>query len=196
MRKSLFGYKIKETDNLFNSMQNHIDVLTGKITGLNAELAAKRDSVIDVEKYEQKVAQLKEKLASLENENADLKKQFEEIQSVKKSEEPKVENKAEYIGKIYMTAYEDAEKIKKNATYEVEEYKKQIENVKSEAKQKLESVLSGVREKQNNMESLLKESIKQIAATLNEFGLQSDEIYEKIQELEESNTLEASKSEQ
>lgn len=200
MKKSLFGYNIKETDNLFNSMQNHIDVLTGKITNLNAELAAKSNAAAMNEETERKIAQLQEKVNQLEKENNTLKRDLSIARSKielqldsgtsanKPTEVQAVENnrKIENIGKIYLTAYEDAERIRKSAVEEANEYLKQFEEVKKEIKQKMTAILEEIRQQQSSMENALNETVQNIVKALGNFSVQSDLMSDKLEELEKN----------
>ena len=177
MKKALFGYNVKETDNLFNSMQNHIDVLTGKITNLNAELAAKANNTESDEEAERRIQQLESKIKELEKENSSLKHELTHSKSEAPAETGK---KAEHIGKIYLTAYEDAEKIKRGAVAEAEEYIKRFVSYKKEIKQKLVAELAEIRTQQNGMESMLNESVQSIVDALRNLELHSERIKEKI----------------
>lgn len=183
MKKTLFGYDIKETDNLFNSMQNHIDVLTGKITNLNAELAAKGNNVADTQEIDRKVVQLQSKITDLEKENQALKR---ELSSHPKTEVQDSTKKVEYVGKIYLTAYEDAEKIKKNALKEAEAYLTQFDDIKSEAKNKLSATLADIKNQQSNLENILNESVQRIVEMLRDFGIESDVMQNKIEVLDKN----------
>lgn len=181
MKKSLFGYNIKETDNLFNSMQNHIDVLTGKITNLNAELAAKSTVSVDTEEADRKISQLENKIIELEKENAMVKREL----TMHSRPEPADSNKkVEYVGKIYLAAYEDAEKIKKNAISDAEEYLKRFVGVKSETKQKFAAALNEIHTQQINMENVLNNSVQKIVEMLRDFNTQSDIMVKKIEVLD------------
>ncbi|HPP84478.1 MAG TPA: hypothetical protein PK795_01030 [Bacillota bacterium] len=198
MKRSLFGYNIKETDNLFNSMQNHIDVLTGKITNLNAELAAKSNAAAISAEAERKIAELQEKINLLEKENNALKKDLSAARSKiehqaefgtaskKTTEEQAAENnkKIENIGKIYLTAYEDAERIRNNAVEEANEYLRKFEEVKKELKQKMTAVLEEIRKQQSMMEDTLNETVQIIVKALGEFSVQSDRMLDAIEKLE------------
>lgn len=199
VKKSLFGYNIKETDNLFNSMQNHIDVLTGKITNLNAELAAKNNVSVSNEDTERKIAQLQEKINLLEKENSTLKRdlsaarsQIELRQVPAAGSTSKEENivdsnkKVESIGKIYLAAYEDAEKIKKNAVEEANVYLDRFDSIKKNTKQKMAATLDQIRYQQSHMEDVLNETVQNIVKALGDFGIQSDLMLNKIEELEKS----------
>ncbi len=201
MKKQLYGYNIKETDNLFNSMQNHIDILTGKITNLNAELAAKKNAAVNNEEAERKITLLQEKITLLEKENSTLKRDLSIARSrsglksesdidtaakTDKMEETTFDKKVESIGKIYLTAYEDAEKIKKNAVDEANSYLNQFEEVKKETKEKMAATLEQIRKQQSNMESVLNETVQIIVKALGDFGVQSDLMFKKIKELEKS----------
>lgn len=181
MKKSLFGYNIKETDNLFNSMQNHIDVLTGKITNLTAELAVKGIATVDVEEEERKILQLQNKISELEKENSTIK---HELSNKPKPEVQENNKKVEYVGKIYMTAYEDAEKIKKQALVDSDEYLKRFDGIKKETKQKFTATLTDIRLQQNNMEGILNDSVQSIVEMLRDFGLQSDIMLKKLDNFE------------
>lgn len=185
MKKSLFGYNKKETDNLYNTMQNHIDVLTGKITNLNAELASKNNKPDKNEEFELKITELKEKLSQLEKENNALKHELK-ITKAKAEAPAEKEKKVEHIGKIYLTAYEDAEKIKKNAIEDAEEYMRKFENVKKDMKQRLGANLEDICSQQANMESYLNDTVQNIVEMLRDFGIQSDIMMNKIDELDKS----------
>ena len=206
MKKALFGYNIKETDNLFNSMQNHIDVLTGKLTNLNAELAAKGNATISNEEAERKIAQLQEKINLLEKENSLLKRDLSTARSrieIRPEPEvvvmPKTENiigdnnkifennkKVESIGKIYLAAYDDAEKIKKGAVEEANKYLENFDSIKKSTKKQMSESLDQIRNQQSYMENILNDTVQNIVKALGEIGIQSDLLLNKIEELEKS----------
>ncbi|HAN21786.1 MAG: hypothetical protein A2Y15_00215 [Clostridiales bacterium GWF2_36_10] len=181
MKKSLFGYNIKETDNLFNSMQNHIDVLTGKITNLNAELSSKGTNFVDTNETDRKIIQLQNKISELEKENSLIK---QELSNKPKPEIQDNNKKVEHIGKIYLTAYEEAEKIKKQALVDADEYLSKFEGIRKETKQKFATALTDIRAQQNNMEELLNDSVQSIVEMLRDFGIQSDLMLKKLDNLE------------
>lgn len=198
MKKQLFGYNIKETDNLFNSMQNHIDVLTGKITNLNAELAAKSNAVTNNEEVEHKIAQLQEKISVLEKENSVLKRDLNiarsriglksesDAEAASKTGENTTDKKVESIGKIYLAAYEDAEKIRRNAVEDANRYLDKFDAIKKETKEKMTALLEQIRNQQSSMETVLNETVQKIAKALGEFEVQSGLMLEKIEELEKN----------
>lgn len=185
MKKVLFGYDVKETDNLFNSMQNHIDVLTGKVTNLNAELSSKSTPSIDTEEADKKISQLHSKIAELEKENSMLKRELNmhaRIESKPEIHEEK--QKVEYVGKIYLAAYEDAEKIKKNAIVDAQEYLEKFVDLKKDSKEKFISTLAEIRVQQTSMEGILNNSVQKIVEMLRDFDLESNNMLKKINAIE------------
>ena len=194
MKKALFGYSIKETDALFNSMQNHIDALTGKITNLNAELAAKSGYSYgngDYKDLDVKVTHLEETIKELKKENAALKNELSESGSAPQESGKKVE----HIGKIYLTAYEEAEKIKSKAITEAEEYLKRFAGIKKELKRTLTADINDIRSKQSNMEALLNDSVEKIVAALRDFSIESELIMKKVESIEKDVDIKTALSE-
>lgn len=138
MKKSLFGYDVSEVDQSIEYYESQIEILTAKLSHLNAEIVAKDEIIENLESLNNKgagtgvdITSFKKRIANLEeinkksadentalfNENENLKRQIAELERQLKGNESITD-----VGKLCEEVYSDMALVKKRTAEEMQTY--------------------------------------------------------------------------
>lgn len=145
MRKTLWGYHVEETDDMIDSLQSQIELLTARVTNLNTELAEKNARMNEAEPSRDNSGEseaLRAECDRLKNENQQLKAALAD----QPKDHTKEQSETARVGEICRRAYEDMEAMKQQTAEEMASYIQRFNAYTSETNQKLQQAMEGMQD--------------------------------------------------
>lgn len=130
MKKTFWGYDVREADEVIDSLRSQNSILSSKLTKLNMELAAKSEMETPApaaavpEDMRRELEELRAANAELTARAARLQEEAQKLQRAKSAALEREKESAPYginVGPIYARAYENVEKIRAELIEEMQE---------------------------------------------------------------------------
>ena len=207
MKKSFWGYDIRETDEVLDSLRSQNDILASKVTKLNMELSAWQEKSLapvtpdpdgsvareqneELETLRREKQELQEKADRLladweadtarrEEETARLRAELEQLKADRGTQR-EVEN----IGQIYLKAYEDMEQMRADVAADVDAQVDAYAGLIEQTNHRLQGTVAALCQAKEETVRQLVESYEKMLESLEEFAKSGQQLEENLPVLE------------
>lgn len=203
MKKSFWGYDIRETDEVLDSLRSQNDILASKVTKLHMELSAlqekaqapvtpdaddpaAREQRQERETLRQQKQQLEEEMSRLRAEwAADTARRDEEAALLRAELEQAKANRGtqrevENIGQIYLKAYEDMEQMRADVAADVDAQVEEYAGLIQETNRQMQEAMAALCEAKEETVRQLVESYEQMLENLEAFAKSGQALEEQL----------------
>ena len=184
MRRALWGYHVEETNDMIDSLQSQIELLTARVTNLNTELAEKNSQIREAKLNPEDSGEL-EALRS-ESERLRVENQrLKEALSKKEEAYTKEKSEAEQAGEICKQAYGDMEAMKLRVAAEMEAYVRMFNDYTAETDLKLRQVVEDLQEAKARAHEIFLISAESILENYEAMEQENEKFYGELEALNE-----------